>query len=90
MMASSRPDDDELRRRGLELQAALPEPSSRALEHERRQESRTEGEKTAEGVAWLGLEIGHVGIWGLVLVVPYLIIHLWRRLRRFADSDGGG
>jgi hypothetical protein len=67
----------------------LPQPSPRALEHERRQGERSEGEEAAEGVAWLGLELGHVGIWGLVLVVPYLIIHWLRRLRRLTQAGPG-
>jgi hypothetical protein len=74
---------DELRRRGLELQAALPEPSPRLLEYQRRQQKRSGGEKAAEGVASLGLELG---LWGLLLAVPYVIIRPLRRLRRFADS----
>jgi hypothetical protein len=65
------------------LQAALPEPSPRALAYVRRQESRSERDKTAKEVAWVGLQLG---LWGILLAVPYLIIRLLRRLWRFADS----
>jgi hypothetical protein len=68
------------------MQAALPEPSPRLLKYQRRQERRSGGEEAAEGVAWLGLELG---LWGLLLAVPYVIIRLLRRLWRFAGSAGG-
>jgi hypothetical protein len=81
-----RQDPDELRRRGLELQAALPEPSPRVREHLRRRENRSQTEEAAEGVAWFGPELG---LWGVLLVVPYLIIRLLRRLQRFTDPPAG-
>ena len=78
---------EELRRRGLEMQAALPEPSPQAREYQRRQERRSEGDNTAGEVAACGLGLG-LGLWGLLLAVPYLIVRLVRRLWRWSDSVG--
>ena len=76
---------EELRRRGLAMPAALPAPSPRALEYQRGQERRSKGEQRAAEAAWFGLELG---LWGLLLAVPYLILRLLRRLWRFAGSVG--
>jgi hypothetical protein len=76
---------DESRRRGLEMQAALPEPSPRALEWERRRRRR---DKSGDA-AWALADLSGYG-WGALVAVPGLLIWLYRRLRRFTDSLGDG
>ena len=74
-------EKDELRRRGLELQAALPLPHhSRWFKGQR---DRSEGDDASGEAALLALEFGLIG---LLLALPYMIIRLLRRLGRFADS----
>ena len=73
-----RASKEELRRRGLELQAALPEPGrwSARWHHWRRRSS--DAEDVAHGAVDLALA---GGIWGLLLAVPAAIVWLVRRLR---------
>ena len=64
--------DDHARRRGLELQAALPQPR-------RARRPRSEGAEVADATVDGALSLG---LWGLLLAVPGVIIWLRRRLRR--------
>ena len=70
---------EELRRRGLELQAALPEPSARAARWLGPRRKTSEGGELVGGTVDLALASG---IWAALLAVPALIIWLVRRLRR--------
>ena len=79
MRSTVKPDHEELRRRGLELQAALPQPSPRAAR--RADKRRSEGVDIVDGTADLAL---NAGLWGVLLAVPGIIMWLWRRLRRSA------
>ena len=74
---------EELRRRGLELQAAIPEPSGAAKNWHRGKDERREGIEIAYGAADLGAGFG---LLGLVLVVPGVAIWALRRLRRWLDQ----
>ena len=67
---------DELRRRGLELQATVPEPRNWMA---RRRKPPSEGHELADGVAH------HVigeGLWALVVAIPGVILWLVRRHRQ--------
>lgn len=70
---------DELRRRGLELQAELPEPTGWGARWLNRR--RSEGAEVAEGTLDLAL-VG--GLWGVLLAIPAVIIWVVRRLRQKA------
>ena len=70
---------DELRRRGLELQAALPEPLGWGSGLLRRRKDRSEGGELVEGSADLVIS---GGLWGLLLAVPGILMYLLRRNRR--------
>jgi hypothetical protein len=70
---------NELRRYGLELQAALPEPSGWGSGFFRWRKQRSEGGELVEGSADLFIS---GGIWGLLLAVPGIVIYLLRRSRR--------
>jgi hypothetical protein len=72
---------DELRRRGLELQAAVPVPTGRAAR--RADKPTSDGAEVAGGIVDLALGFGLVGI---LLAIPGAIIWLLRRLQRFTDS----
>ena len=68
--------DDELRRRGLELQAQLPEPSPKALERAARRAERAGPIELAAGATEV------VGFWGALVAVPAAVIWwVWRRRR---------
>lgn len=71
---------DQLRQRGLELQAALPVPSGRGARWMNRRRP-SEGAEVAEGTLDLAL-VG--GVWGLLLAIPAGIIWVVRRLRQRA------
>lgn len=73
---------DELRQRGLELQAALPQPTGWVGTWRQRKRRPSEGAEVAEGTVGLALE---AGIWGVLLAIPGVIIWIVRRLRRKAD-----
>ena len=69
--------NDEERRRGVQLQAALPEPSRFAAKWTRRGES-------SEGSELLGATVGagvDLGLWGIVLAAPGAVVWLIRRRR---------
>ncbi len=70
---------EELRRRGLELQAARPEPSARAARWPGARRKTSEGGELVGGTVELALA---GGLWAALLTVPALIIWLVRRLRR--------
>ena len=63
-------------RRGLELQAALPQPSRWAAERIRRRDRRADG----ADVAWSVADVPGLG-WAALLAVPGVTIWLLRRLR---------
>ena len=67
---------EELRRRGLELQAQLPEPSPRALARAARRQERAGPVELAAG----GTEL--LGIWGALFAVPAAVIWWISRRRR--------
>ena len=73
---------DELRQRGLELQAALPQPTGWTATWRERKRRPTEGAEVAEGTFGLALE---AGIWGVLLAIPGVIIWIVRRLRQRAE-----
>jgi hypothetical protein len=80
-MANDSSTADDLRQRGLALQAALPQPTRWAANWRRRTRSPSEGAEVAEGTFGLALE---AGIWGVLLAVPGVIIWIVRRLRQRA------
>lgn len=57
-------DDDDLRRRGLELQAQLPKPSPQARARAARREERSGPVELAAGAT------DFLGIWGALLGIP--------------------
>jgi hypothetical protein len=67
---------DELRRRGQELQAALPDPSGWGPGFLRRRKERSEGGELVDGSADLVIS---GGLWGLLLAAPGVVIYLLRR-----------
>lgn len=74
--------DEELRRRGLELQATLPEPSRFAKRWSRRREP-------SEGRQLLAATLGaaaDLGIWGIVLAAPGAVVWLVFRRRAHRAS----
>lgn len=80
-MARDTSSAQDLRRRGLELQAALPQPTGWAASWRERKRLASEGAEVAEGTFWLALE---AGIWGVLLAAPGVIIWIVRRLRKKA------
>lgn len=70
---------EELRQRGLELQAALPQPTGWAAWWHQRRRQPSEGAEIANGT--LGLALG-AGIWGVLLALPGVILWIVRRLRQ--------
>ena len=78
--------EEELRQRGRELQAALPQPTGLAASGHRRKRQPSEGAEVAEGTVDLALEAGS---WGMLLAIPGVIIWMVRRLRRKVDRSPG-
>ena len=71
---------DQLHQRGLELQAAIPEPTGWGARWLNRRRP-SEGADVAGGTLELAL-VG--GLWGVLLAVPAVIIWVVRRLRQRA------
>ena len=78
MMDNSRPDADELRKRGLELQAAIPRPSRRIPKWLDPTCEPSAGKQVAGATAY---ELAIDGLWGLLFVAPVAVVWLVRRLR---------
>jgi hypothetical protein len=70
---------EEARRRGLELQAALPQPKAWQAKWLRWRRRHSEEAEMADGISDLAM-IG--SIWGVLVAIPGVIIWLVRRLRR--------
>ena len=77
---------EDRRRRGLELQAGLPQSTGWAARWDERKRRRSEGAEVAEGTVGMAMD---AGLWGLLLAIPGGIIWLVRRLRRERNSSHG-
>ncbi|HVM35593.1 MAG TPA: hypothetical protein VM784_09630 [Actinomycetota bacterium] len=71
--------EEDLRQRGLELQAALPQPTGWAARWHQRRRQPSEGAEVAAATLDLALA---AGIWGVLLAIPGVIIWIARRLRQ--------
>ena len=76
-MVDDRSSQEELRQRGLALQAALPQPTGWAARWYQRGRQPSEGAEVAAGTLDLALA---AGIWGVLLAIPGVIIWIVRRL----------
>jgi hypothetical protein len=72
---------EELRLRGLELQAAVPEPTGWGSRWADRRRQPSEGAEVAAGTLDLALEVGP---WAMLLAIPGVIIWIVRRVRHRA------